>query len=102
VDIASLRNGVNFGKGRIRYHRFGEGEYGESERVIQELLKENGVTGLDGSTVAVTADGVEAAPSRNVRSPETYVGYRRTELFRHPNDWLIAHQRHTAHRQDPL
>ncbi len=51
------------GKGRIRYHRFGEGEYDESERVIQELLKENGATGLDGSTVAVTAHGVEAAPS---------------------------------------
>ncbi len=30
------------GKGRIRYHHFGEGEYGESEQVIQELLKENG------------------------------------------------------------
>src|SRR5690242_851796 len=29
------------GKGRIRYHYFGEGEYGETERVIQQLLKEN-------------------------------------------------------------
>ena len=26
--------------GEIRYHHFGEGEYDESERVIQELLKE--------------------------------------------------------------
>ncbi len=51
------------GKGRIRYHHFGEGDYGEIERVIQELLKENGATGLDGSTVSVSADGVEAAPS---------------------------------------
>src|SRR5262252_5842859 len=30
------------GKGRIRHHHFGEGEYTESEQVIQELLKENG------------------------------------------------------------
>ncbi len=77
------------GKGRIRYHRFGEGEYDESERVIQELLKENGATGLDGSTVAVTGHGVEAAPSADVRSPETYVGYRRTERFASPE--RLAH-----------
>src|SRR5580700_5157449 len=38
-------------KGRIRYHHFGEGEYDESERVIQSLLRENGATGLDESTV---------------------------------------------------
>ena len=72
------------GKGRIRYHHFGEGEYGEIERVIQELLKENGATGLDGSTVSISADGVEAAPSADVRSPETYVGYRQAERFASP------------------
>ena len=33
------------GNGRIRYHHFGEGDYGESERVIQDLLKANGATG---------------------------------------------------------
>src|SRR6266850_2130301 len=47
-------------KGRIRYHHFGEGEYVEIERVIQTLLKENGATGLDESTVRITADGGEA------------------------------------------
>jgi hypothetical protein len=30
------------GKGRIRYRHFGEGDYEECERVIQELLIENG------------------------------------------------------------
>jgi thiol-disulfide isomerase/thioredoxin len=45
------------GKGRIRHHHFGEGEYGESERVIQKLLKENGATGLSGSTVRMSAPG---------------------------------------------
>jgi thiol-disulfide isomerase/thioredoxin len=71
-------------KGRIRYHHFGEGEYVESERIIQTLLKENGATGLDESTVRITADGAEAPPSDDVRSPETYVGYARAENFASP------------------
>jgi thiol-disulfide isomerase/thioredoxin len=77
------------GKGRIRYHHFGEGEYAEFEGVVQELLKKNGATGLDGSSVSVYADGVEAAPSRDVQSPETYVGYRRAERFASPG--RLAH-----------
>jgi thiol-disulfide isomerase/thioredoxin len=71
-------------KGRIRYHHFGEGEYVKSERVIQALLRENGATGLDESTVRITADGAEAPPSEGVRSPETYVGYARAENFASP------------------
>jgi thiol-disulfide isomerase/thioredoxin len=71
-------------KGRIRYHHFGQGEYEKSERVIQSLLKENGATVLDESTVRITADGAEAPPSNDVRSPETYVGYARTENFASP------------------
>src|SRR5580700_2495041 len=70
------------GQGRIRYHHFGEGEYGESERVIQELLKENGATSLSEGVINVTASGAEAAPDNaDVRSPETYVGYHRAEHF---------------------
>jgi thiol-disulfide isomerase/thioredoxin len=72
------------GKGRIRYHHFGEGEYVESERVIQQLLKENGATDLHLNPVNLTADGVEAPPSEDVQSPETYVGYSRTERFASP------------------
>jgi thiol-disulfide isomerase/thioredoxin len=72
------------GKGRIRYHHFGEGEYDKSERVIQALLKENGATGLDESLVHITAEGPEAPPSDDVRSPETYAGYARTENFASP------------------
>lgn len=71
-------------KGRIRYHHLGEGEYEEIERVIQELLKENGATGLDGITATISADGVEAAPSGDVQSPETYIGYRQAEHFASP------------------
>ena len=71
-------------KGRIRYHHFGEGEYEKSERIIQALLKENGATGLDENIVHIAAGGAEAAPSIDVRSPETYVGYARAENFASP------------------
>ena len=67
--------------GRIRFHHFGEGAYGETERVIQELLKENGAAGLHPGTVSVFAQGVEAAPSRDEQTPETYLGHRRAERF---------------------
>jgi cytochrome c biogenesis protein CcdA/thiol-disulfide isomerase/thioredoxin len=70
------------GKGRIRHHHFGEGEYDESERVIQELLKENGAKSLADGTSNVTAGGAEAAPDLpDTRSPETYIGYKRAEHF---------------------
>jgi thiol-disulfide isomerase/thioredoxin len=71
-------------KGRIRYHQFGEGEYGKSERVIQELLGENGATGLDESPVTIKASGAEAPPSDDVRSQETYLGYAHAENFASP------------------
>jgi thiol-disulfide isomerase/thioredoxin len=69
------------GKGRIRYHHFGEGEYDKSEHVIQDLLRENGATGLHASTVSISADGAEAPRSDDVRSHETYIGYARAEGF---------------------
>jgi cytochrome c biogenesis protein CcdA len=70
------------GKGRIRYHHFGEGEYEESERVIQQLLKENGATSLAEGTINVAATGAEAAPDmEKVLSHETYIGYGRADNF---------------------
>ncbi|MGB8524898.1 MAG: cytochrome c biogenesis protein DipZ, partial [Candidatus Acidiferrales bacterium] len=70
------------GKGRIRAHHFGEGNYDESERVIQELLKENGATSLAGGVLNVSGSGAEAASdARDVGSPETYVGYQRSSNF---------------------
>jgi len=71
-------------KGRIRYHHYGEGDYAQSERVIQELLKESGATGLSAITADVSADGIETQPSADVRSPETYAGYARAEHFSSP------------------
>ena len=71
-------------KGHIRHHYFGEGQYAEAERVLQQLLKESGAADLDESVVRVAGQGVEAAPSAAVQSPETYVGYRRGESFASP------------------
>lgn len=69
-------------KGRIHYRRLGEGEYGEAERIIRRLLKENGAAGSSGDQARIFADGIEAAPGSDVRTPETYVGYRRAERFK--------------------
>jgi len=70
------------GKGRIRYHHFGEGEYDESERVIRELLQQNGAQLASSETLSVSGAGAEAAPDvANRLSPETYVGYHRAEHF---------------------
>lgn len=58
--------------GRIRDSHFGEGDYDESERFIQELLKETGAS-VDQITVDNPVYSVAA------RTPETYVGYDRLE-----------------------
>lgn len=69
-------------EGRIRHHHFGEGEYDQSERVIQELLAEAGKQNVAGGIVDVKATGTEAASNQNdVQSPETYVGWQRSENF---------------------
>jgi cytochrome c biogenesis protein CcdA/thiol-disulfide isomerase/thioredoxin len=72
-------------QGRIRYHHFGEGEYDESERVIQRLLAEAGAEGYSAGLVSVTASGAQAPPAANdVKSPETYIGYSRADNFVSP------------------
>jgi cytochrome c biogenesis protein CcdA/thiol-disulfide isomerase/thioredoxin len=71
-------------KGEIRHHHFGEGDYEESERVIQKLLAEAGAAaGAD--LAVVTATGAEMPSAADqVGSPETYVGYARAENFVSP------------------
>jgi thiol-disulfide isomerase/thioredoxin len=71
-------------QGRIRYHHYGEGEYRQSEMVIQQLLAEAG-SGGDREPVSPDARGVEAAADwAALRSPENYTGYERTESFASP------------------
>ncbi|CRL50716.1 cytochrome c biogenesis protein DipZ [Pseudomonas sp. SIMBA_041] len=69
-------------QGRIRYHHFGEGEYAESERVIQQLLREAGTVNVADGLINAEATGVQLAPDMSeVQSPETYVGFQRAEHF---------------------
>ena len=72
-------------EGRIRHHHFGEGEYQQSEMVIQQLLAEAGSAGAGRELVSVDARGAEApADWATLRSPESYTGYERTENFASP------------------
>jgi cytochrome c biogenesis protein CcdA/thiol-disulfide isomerase/thioredoxin len=72
-------------KGQIRHHFFGEGDYAESEKVIQQLLAEAGQENLPADMVSVSATGAEAASdAADVKSPETYVGFARSENFASP------------------
>ena len=61
--------------GHIRYRQWGEGEYRETEREIQQLLGERNGTPAPAGFVQVDAKGAEApADNRDVRSPETALG----------------------------
>lgn len=72
-------------RGRIRHRQFGEGGYTESERVIQQLLRESGRQGVQQDLVRVMGQGHEQAADWNdLRSPETYLGYARAERFASP------------------
>jgi thiol-disulfide isomerase/thioredoxin len=72
-------------KGHIRHHQFGEGEYQQQEAVLQQLLAEAGISGFSREPVSVAPYGAEvAADGRNLRSPETYVGYDQTQNFASP------------------
>ena len=63
-------------EGKVRYVHFGEGEYGEKEKVIRELLAEAGMK-VPGKETQVKA----LAPSKTVTTPETYLGPERAERF---------------------
>jgi thiol-disulfide isomerase/thioredoxin len=72
-------------QGRIRHHQFGERGYEQSERIMQQLLAEAGNSGIGHDLVSVDARGAEASADwGNLKSPENYVGYGRTENFASP------------------
>jgi len=81
--------------GQIRYHKFGEGDYDQSERVIQQLLRQAGANSFDPGLVLVDASGPEiAADWPDLRSEENYVGMNRTEGFASPGGFH-ANKSHT-------
>jgi thiol-disulfide isomerase/thioredoxin len=62
--------------GTIRGNHFGEGGYEQSELLIQRLL------GVERELVSIEGVGVEkGAAWDHLRSPETYLGYGRSERF---------------------
>jgi thiol-disulfide isomerase/thioredoxin len=81
-------------QGHIRYHHFGEGNYEQSERMIQQLLAETGSIGVSDQLVTVPAQGVEAAADWDrLRSAENYVGYDRTQNFASPGGEVLGQRK---------
>src|SRR5437660_6689140 len=81
-------------QGRIRHHEFGEGNYEQSEMIIQALLRDAGVTDIRDDLVSVDARGAEVpADWASLKSPENYVGSARTENFesRHSVNLRLNH-----------
>jgi hypothetical protein len=81
-------------RGHLRHHQFGEGEYEQSEKMIQQLLVEAGNRGISHELVSVDARGLDvAADWGSLKSPENYVGYERTENFASPGG-AVSNKRH--------
>jgi thiol-disulfide isomerase/thioredoxin len=78
------------GQGQIRHHRFGEGDYQQSEMILQQLLVEAGGGGIGQDLVSVAGTGVEAAADwDSLWSPENYLGSARTENFASSNGAVL-------------
>jgi thiol-disulfide isomerase/thioredoxin len=72
-------------RGRIQYHRFGEGDYIQGEKTIQQLLSQTRAGNISHDLVGINAPGIEAAADwNNLGSGENYLGYLRTENFSSP------------------
>jgi thiol-disulfide isomerase/thioredoxin len=70
-------------QGLIRSRQIGEGAYDQTERVIQQLLREAGGTQVPEGLVAPQGEGTQAAPGRvRARSVETYLGAAQARGFR--------------------
>lgn len=61
--------------GEVRYTHFGEGEYEQTETIIQSLLSETGTTVKEKLEKNVSSQAVSG------QTPETYLGYARGERF---------------------
>jgi hypothetical protein len=81
----------------IRDQHFGEGRYEQSERVIQRLL------GVEREPVSVEGLGVEAeADWDHLRTPETYLGYGRSERFASPDGAAFERRAYELPERLPL
>jgi hypothetical protein len=77
--------------GRIRYHHFGEGGYEQTEQAIRQLLADSGAGPLPEPAAKVVPRGIEvAADWEQLKSPETYLGLRRSAGFASPQTPLLG------------
>ncbi len=77
--------------GQLRHHHFGEGDYGRSEIMIQQVLAETASGGISDELVSVDAQGLEAAADwGNLESSETYLGFERAEHFASPGGAIVG------------
>ncbi|HVJ44174.1 MAG TPA: cytochrome c biogenesis protein DipZ [Dongiaceae bacterium] len=68
--------------GRMRRQVLGEGEYDDSERLIQQLLSEANGAAVTGNILPVTGIGPQAAADEtDLYSGETYIGYAKARNF---------------------
>ena len=69
-------------QGRIRHHRYGEGDYERSEMVIRQLLADAGVEDMRPGLASVepNADEVQA-DWEDLGSPESYLGHEQATAF---------------------
>ncbi len=69
-------------QGRIRHHRFGEGDYERSEMVIRQLLADAGVEDVRPGLASIEPNGDEVqAGWEDLGSPESYLGYDQATGF---------------------
>jgi thiol-disulfide isomerase/thioredoxin len=77
--------------GQLRHHHFGEGDYGRSEIMIQQVLAETASGRFSDELVSVDAQGLEvAADWGNLETSETYLGFERTEHFASPGGAIVG------------
>jgi cytochrome c biogenesis protein CcdA/thiol-disulfide isomerase/thioredoxin len=80
--------------GQLRYSHFGEGSYRQTEKAIQDLLREAGRADVSNVSSKPSARGAEVSPNlATLRSGETYVGYNQASNFVSPGG-LQADERH--------
>jgi Thioredoxin like C-terminal domain/AhpC/TSA family len=72
-------------EGRIRHHRFGEGDYDRSEVIIRRLLADAGADEIGDDFAPIDPLGPEVeADWDSLETAETYLGYRQAQNFASP------------------
>src|SRR5713101_9733190 len=83
-------------QGRIRHHRFGEGDYERSEMVIRQLLADAGVPDPRPGLVTVEPNGDEVqADWEDLGSPESYLGHEQATGFDAGGGGAVWNKPHT-------